>query len=735
MLRRRSQTLFVSLRFWVFVMALCLSGVSPAQEATFHPVRAEVLAETTAWLRGGETTVVLQLTAAPGWYTYWRNPGDTGTATSIQWQLPEGVRAGPIQWPTPEWKTQAKLVNFGHSGVVRLPVPISLDDSWAAGGSFTLVGEARWLACREVCIPGRQSVQLTLPVADSADLDPSTEPVFESARAALPVPMPEDWHAAFAVSATDVTLEIATRDDLSAAQLRWFPAAADTFSYQDPQRRRIHPGADGSLLRLSQQRSAALNTPPERIEGVLQIRPPTGPSRNYAIAASPATTELIAVARDELPPVAADGVTRINREAADALAASVNPAVQIATALLFALFGGFLLNLMPCVFPVLSIKAMALMRSAEADAREQRRQALAYTAGAVLSCVAAASVLLALRAGGEALGWGFQLQSPIFVAAMIYLLMLLGLSMSGVLELGSGLMGTGSGLAQRPGLSGAFFTGVLAVIVASPCTAPFMGTALGFAITQPLMIALSVFAALGIGLALPFLLLGFYPQLGRWLPRPGVWMLRFKQAMAFPIYLTCVWLTWVLIRQTGASAFLVVAIGSVVLAMGAWLWGLQPRSRTATTFALCAFAATAASLALPMLRSGSDHPPPNTAAATAADGIERAVWSPELLAQLRSEGRTVFVNFTADWCITCKVNERGALQADSVLAAMRQHRVVWLTGDWTRANPQITEELAKFARNGVPLYLVYGRSQNPDVLPQVLTPASMTSALRAAADL
>jgi thiol:disulfide interchange protein DsbD len=468
------------------------------------------------------------------------------------------------------------------------------------------------------------------------------------------------------------------------------------------------------------------------VEGVLQIRPAKGPTQNYVITASPATGDLSAVARDELAKIAME-VPAQRTDVPDDADLVQGPAVQIAYALWFALIGGFLLNLMPCVFPVLSLKAMALMRSAETDQHEQRRQALAYSAGAILSCVTAAAVLLALRAGGEALGWGFQLQSPIFVAAMIYLLMLLGLSMSGVLELGAGLMGAGGSLAQRPGLSGAFFTGVLAVVVASPCTAPFMGTALGFAITQPLAIALTVFAALGLGLALPFLLLGFYPRLGRMLPRPGTWMLRFKQAMAFPIYLTCVWLTWVLIRQAGASAFLVVAIGAVLLAMGAWLIGLQPRSRSATALALLAFAATAASLALPVFRSRSDDAAQITApVAASADGIQREAWSSERLAQLRRDGRTVFVNFTADWCITCKLNERGALQAESVLAQMRAHNVVWLTGDWTRANPLITEELAKFARNGVPLYLIYGAADAPQVLPQVLTPADLTQALRMA---
>ncbi len=380
-------------------------------------------------------------------------------------------------------------------------------------------------------------------------------------------------------------------------------------------------------------------------------------------------------------------------------------------ALGFALLGGLILNLMPCVFPVLSIKAVSIMEARGSEHRHQRGHALAYTAGVVLSCLAAAGAMLTLRAMGEALGWGFQLQSPVFVAIIAYVLFALGLSLSGVVQFGTSIMGVGQSLAVRGGYAGSFFTGVLAVVVASPCTAPFMGSALGYALVQPIPIALAVFVALGLGLALPFLLIGFVPPLARLLPRPGRWMETFKQAMAFPLYLTVVWLVWVLARQAGVDAVAVVLSGLVLVAVTSWLMhhhGLVSRG--------VRYAALAAAVALLFLPALTPAP------ATAANAES---YSDARLETLRADGHPVFVNLTADWCLTCKFNERAAIETTAVQAALARRGVVSLKGDWTRADPAITRVLERFQRAGVPLYLLYAPTGDPVVLPQVLTRDAM----------
>jgi thiol:disulfide interchange protein len=388
-------------------------------------------------------------------------------------------------------------------------------------------------------------------------------------------------------------------------------------------------------------------------------------------------------------------------------------------ALGFALLGGLILNLMPCVFPVLSIKAVSVMEARGAEHAHQRGHALAYTAGVVLSCLAAAAAMLTLRAMGEQLGWGFQLQSPVFVAVIIYLLFALGLSMSGFVHFGTSIMGVGQSLTVRGGYVGSFFTGVLAVVVASPCTAPFMGTALGYAVSQPAVVALAVFATLGLGLALPFLLIGFIPPLARLLPRPGHWMETFKQAMAFPLYLTVVWLVWVLARQSGVNAVPVVLSGLVMVAVASWL--THGHNLVSRGLRYAALVIAVGLLFMPALRVA---PVGAALAATVAPKgapTGEEAYSDQRLAELRAQGHPVFVNLTADWCLTCKFNERAAIETDAVQAALAKHGVISLKGDWTRADPAITRVLERFHRAGVPLYLLYAPTGEPVVLPQVLT--------------
>lgn len=377
--------------------------------------------------------------------------------------------------------------------------------------------------------------------------------------------------------------------------------------------------------------------------------------------------------------------------------------------ILFAILGGMILNLMPCVFPVLSIKIMSL---AQADRDRLAIHGWAYTAGIMCCFVLFASALLLARAGGEAIGWGFQLQSPLLIAALAYLFFIMGLSMSGLIHIGTRWMGAGQSLTQKSGLSGSFFTGVLAAVVASPCTAPFMGAALGFALTQPAALCLAVFAALGFGMALPLLLLCYLPALANRLPRPGAWMETLKEFLAFPLYLTAVWLLWVLGRQVGVDASMIVACGAVSIAFGCWLLGRHTTGFWLWMRRILIALALIIAIVLPWKMIGEP-----------AKQSRWQVYSPELLAELRSEGQAVFVNLTADWCITCLANERLTLSTKEVEAAFDQYHVVTLKGDWTNRDPQITHLLEQYGRSGVPLYLWFeaNSSGTGEILPQLLT--------------
>ncbi len=401
------------------------------------------------------------------------------------------------------------------------------------------------------------------------------------------------------------------------------------------------------------------------------------------------------------------------------------PGGSLLTMVLFAVLGGMILNLMPCVFPVLSLKVLGIAQKG-GDAHDRLEHGLAYTAGVVLSFLAVAAVLIGLRQAGEAIGWGFHLQSPVFVGGLAYLFAAMGLGLSGVSNLGAGLMGAGESLAARAGHAGSFFTGVLAAVVASPCSAPFMGTALGFAMTQPPVVALLIFGALGLGMALPFLLLALSPALLRRLPRPGAWMEGFKQVLAFPLYAAAVWLLWVLGRQSGVDALAAALGGTVLIALALWSWENARGNARALAWRAVTAISLAAALSIlgsPLLRAGPQHPGDLT------EGWE--AFSAQRLAALQREGKPVFVNITADWCITCLANERVALETDTVQAAFRQHGVVLLKGDWTNAEPRLTAFLAEHGRNGVPLYLYYPPRTGalPVVLPQLLTPGAVLDAL------
>lgn len=688
----------------LLLLALLLS-MPLARAAAVHagPVEAELVAERTALVAGQANWVALRLKPDPQWHVYWRNPGDSGIPTKLEWQLPKGITAGDIVWPYPQIQRLGDLANYGYEQETLHLVPLSVAPS--AHGDETLRATAKWLVCKDICIPGSTALELDLPMSGAAQPDPRWVSAFARARAAVPKAEP-DWPAQFAVAHDTVSLSVDAPALQGASKISFFPYASDLVNHAKPQRIAL----EGQKLRLSQTASPYFVEAPARVDGVLVVDHGEHDTRAYEISARPGAVAAVDEARISAATLP---------DTAQQASASERTPPGLLLVLGLALLGGLVLNLMPCVFPVLSLKALSLTRAGRDG---QRAQALAYSAGVVLSCVAAAALILALQRAGQAVGWGFQLQSPLFVGLLIYLLFALALSLSGVATLGTRLMNLGQGLTEKKGLTGAFFTGVLAVVVASPCTAPFMGTALGYAVTQPPLPALTVFAALGLGLALPFLIIGFVPGAARLLPKPGAWMERFKQLMAFPLYLSVVWLLWVLARQLDVGAAAQLMVGLVLIAFILWLWSAHGLIASLSKLAA---AALAVALLIGLPKAGTD-----SSASASASTMLSEPWSAARVAELRGEGRTIFVDFTADWCLSCKVNERVALRSTSVEQAFRDGDVAILVADWTKADPAITAELARFKRNGVPLYLVYVHGSEPKILPQLLTPDLVVDALR-----
>ncbi|MCG6116642.1 MAG: thioredoxin family protein [Aquimonas sp.] len=690
----------------LLVTVLALAWPAPHAAAAETPelqtdhLLSRLVADRVSAQPGGELQLGLLLQHAPGWHTYWKNPGDSGLPTRLRFELPEGVEVGDIEWPLPERQPAAGLVNFGYSDTELLPLRLRLPAGFEAT-ELTIRLAASWLICEVECIPGRGEYLLQLPVSDEPGAPSRWQPQFERAAARQPAWL-ADSGARYSAQQDTVRIQLplgaAAADALQGELDAWtlIPATALLLANADPPRLQ----RDGNVLHVEVARSEYFTSAPERIELLL-----SDGERGFAFEA---------IHDSALAPLAstAPGATP--------------PQVGLLLALVLAFAGGLVLNLMPCVFPVLSIKAMGAIQAAD-DPAELRRHGLWYTFGVVGSVLAVAGLLLALRAGGEAIGWGFQLQEPGFIAAIALLLFAMGLSFSGVYEFGGGLANLGQGLTEGGGRRGAFFTGVLACIVASPCTAPFMGTALGVALVLPAHEALLVFAGLGLGLAFPMLALGYVPALARALPRPGAWMQTFRELLAFPLYLTVLWLVWVFGQQTSMLAVAALGAGLVAVAFGLWLLRqAQGAQRGQRPLQALAAASLVAALALPLL---APVPSGAGAAASAAANDLHEPWTRERFDALRREGRPLLVNMTADWCITCLANERVALSSEEFAQALRRRDVTYLKGDWTRQDADITAYLESYGRSGVPLYVLYPPRGEPRVLPQLLTPALVRAAI------
>lgn len=704
----------------VLATASVLHGATAqaASRSATPEVQAELLASVSAVHPGEQIELGLQQKIIPHWHTYWVNPGDSGLATTIAWTLPAGASAGDIQWPAPHRFNTGPVANYGYENEVTLLSTLRVPAGLQPGQRFPVKAEVSWLVCKEVCIPQQLSLDLDLPVVAPGSPRETGNPAIEAARRRLPAANP--WQTTIESDGKAILLHVSGAGiaGLKPAEAWFYASEWGKTTHDGPQRLRIQ--GDRLELRVKAgEAPGAVGTP---LDGVLALHAADGTIKAYTIGA-PIKTASAPISVDA--PVAST-------------AAGTPDDIQLGAALLLALLGGLILNLMPCVFPVLSIKALSLLRHAGQSPWQARLQGLAYTAGVLASFAVLAGVLLALKAGGAEVGWGFQFQSPVFVLAVAYLMFAVGLSLSGALELGAPAAGIGASLADKPGYAGSFFTGVLATVVATPCTAPFMGAALGFALGQPAPALFAVFLSLGLGLALPYLLLSFWPALQRRLPRPGRWMERLKEILAFPMYGAAVWLVWVLARQAGPDAIAIALGGMLAIAFAAWLYRHSHTARPLARHGSRGLAAAAVALALAggyagigadNARAATDGAPLGTAAPHANQAWEP--YSKARLDALRAEGKPVFVNFTAAWCITCLANEKVALSSDTVQDAFRQAGITYLKGDWTHQDPQISAHLAEFGRSGVPLYLFYpgGTASTPKVLPQLLTPAIVRAAI------
>ncbi len=682
--------LFVALA----LISLSSSALAARSEPLINPRVTVSMVSSHDVVEAGQTIDLgLHFRFSPGWHIYWMNPGDAGQPPRIELHAPGGSRVSDLRWPAPKRHVDGPITTFIHDGEVLLPFSVTLPPGITA--PVTLSAKVSWLVCKDICIPEEGVFRLVLPTGTALAGDAGA--LFDAAR--VVAPGRASWRAdidaaGFLTLAGPGIERIVEADFIPADWGRVEHAAPQTLS------------VEGERATLALKPGPAFDAS-RQLAGVLHVRENDGVPRALWI---------------ETAGEATDRVPAVSLAAADFPANPAVPAVVAPTgdgapglllAVIFAFAGGLLLNLMPCVFPVLAIKALSFVRMGRDHSAAVRAQSLAYCAGVVASFLLLAALLLALRAAGSQAGWGFQFQSPVFVSAMAVLLFGIGLNLSGVFEIGHRLASAGESLASRGGLSGSFFTGVLAVVVATPCTAPFMGGAIAAALTSPAWVTIGIFVALGLGMATPYLLLAFFPAVARCMPKPGAWMERLKQALAFPMYGAAAWLVWVLSQQSGADGVLHVLVALLLLAVSAWMAGVAQggAAHVCVWRVLALVCLTGAAVAVGRAPEPATH-------AEQTDGA----YSPQRLAELRAGGRPVFVNMTAAWCVTCLMNERMALSTDEVQSAFAARGIVYLKGDWTRADPDITRFLQSHGRDGVPLYVYYPPGGDAVVLPQILTP-------------
>jgi len=641
---------------------------------------------------GGNNQIGLYFKLEPGWHVYWKNAGDAGGPPRIRWTLPDGVTAGPLQFPAPKRLPLGPLMDFGYEDEVLYPIKLDVAPN-VKSGKAVLDANVDWLVCREVCLPGKAELKLTLQL--SSDKPPVVSGSSEDAAlmqrlaSTLPQPLPPGVKVAFQPTADGFRLGIETGKRETAAQ--FFPADQDTLANAAPEKVIATP--KGAVMELKKDANLAAN--PKQLNGVLEL----SGGRTYVLAALPGTVAA---------PVELDWGVMAKTSA-------------------LAFLGGLLLNLMPCVFPVLFLKGLALCQSSSEERHRLRMHGFVYAAGILVSFWILVGALLGLRAAGASLGWGFQFQSPVFLALMAGLLFFLGLSLAGQFEIGLSLTSAGGSLAAKQGYAGSFFTGVLAVVVATPCTAPFMGAAIGYALAQPAIVTFCVFTAIALGLAVPYVALTLQPAWTRLLPKPGAWMEILRQAISVPIFGTVIWLALILAQAYGAAVLAALLVCLLLLAVAGWFLGRWPAQRWATIIAaailLCVIGISA-------YAPGKLATAPEVQTTGQQTQQQWEPWSQDAVSKYQSRGRPVLVDFTASWCLSCQVNERVALSKPSVKQALQSANVALLRADWTRHDEAITQALAALDRSGVPAYALYVPGQSePQMLPEVLTPGIVLDAV------
>jgi len=764
----------------IFALFLLLAAGLPARAASSFAdadhVRVELVIPEKQLSTTEENEAGLYFKLEPGWHIYWKNPGDAGLPPHIQWTLPKGLSAPPMQFPAPRRLPLGPLMDYGYEDEVLFPLKLRVANSVKAG-TVILHAKVDWLVCRASCIPGNADLEVQRNVyVGPLNMKYSPPPLFKRFIDQLPKPLPASAKPVFQPTPTGFRLSVVTGKRETEAT--FFPEDQDILDNPAPQK--LTPTANGLILDF--KKDANLTANPAQLRGVLEL----SGGRAYEIVALPGETAPSAgvgatfeeqaagpkgpadsgapvagamAPADHTPASAAGGAApSAPAETSQASSAKASGGSTFSWALLLrasglAFIGGLLLNLMPCVFPVLFLKGLALVNSGSEDGaptdrsssvgwkqrRKLRAHGLVYAAGIVVSFWALVAALLGLRAAGATLGWGFQFQSPVFLALMAGLLFFLGLSLAGQFEIGLTLTGAGGSLlvdeqgAARRGYTGSFFTGVLAVVVATPCTAPFMGAAIGYALSAPAAVTFAVFTALALGLAAPYVALTLQPAWTRLLPRPGVWMEILRQAISVPIFATVIWLAWVLAAAYGAGILATLLASFLLLAIAGWFLGRWPARRwSAAVAALILLGVVALAVLAPHwfaeAEIQADHA--GNAALHSASAGGWQPWSAAAVSSYQAQDRPVFVDFTAAWCLSCQVNERVALDQPSVQKAFLDADVALLRADWTRHDEGITQALTALGRSGVPAYALYVPGEtSPRLLPEVLTPGIVTDAL------
>jgi len=694
------RALLLSLLLWLTATTSAFATTSLSVDT--GKVEASLLSSHYTVTPGQTFQIALKTELDENWHTYWRNPGDSGEPVQITWTLPSTLSADEIVWPLPDTIPTGPIINYGFEGAPLFPVTFTVAEDAAIGSILEVEAQVYYLVCYDICIPEDGTLRLVLQVSETAELnDANAAAIVEAIDQA-----PREIAVRAAMQADGTALSIQFADlpsgiaggDFSDAY--FFPYDKTLLVHSDPQR--VTVGPDGIQIDTSasfgwqdgfsgsQAGVLAFDLNGERTGRIVNVV--SGP----ALAVGAVTGSLPGVSGPS------------------------GASIGLLGAIIGAFLGGLILNLMPCVFPVISLKALSLAKSAHSERAVARREAWAYAVGVFATFAVLVIALLVVKATGAAFGWGFQLQNPIVVGLLALLLFAVGLNLIGVFEVSGGsYQGTGATLADRGGRTGSFFTGALAVLVATPCTAPFMASAIGYALAQPLFVTMLVFAALAAGFAAPFILLAYAPGLLTKLPKPGPWMVRLREVLAFPMFAASVWLIWVLGNQAGVDGMALILLAMLAFALAVWL--LQRKG----VWRIVGVATLLLALALPFAA--------RTAAAPGTVDLTTDAWSPERVAELRAEGRPVFVDFTADWCVTCKVNERLVLKTNAVKQAFAETNTAFLIADWTNKNDVIARELESYGRAGVPLYLYFPASDNSvrgQVLPQILTVDMLLSTLK-----